>query len=182
MAKRIPLISLLLVAACSRDVRDPNEVGEGAQREAKVDLKSAEGIEIEGNATLQEETVGVRIKLEVSDTTPGEKGVHIHEKGDCSDIAGKSMGAHFSPEHEDHALPSEKRGERHLGDMGNIVVQSDGRGKLEFVLDKASLREGDANSLIGRALVVHEGKDLGSSAQPAGGAGKPIACGVIEQG
>jgi Cu-Zn family superoxide dismutase len=91
------------------------------------------------------------------------------------------MGGHFSPSNERHALPSEEAaGQRHLGDLGNIRVNESGDGNLEFIIENASLREGADNSLIGRALVVHGGKDQGATMQPSGGSGKPIACGVIE--
>jgi Cu-Zn family superoxide dismutase len=182
MTKHIPIIGLLtLLAACNRDAGGSRTADDDASRKADVELKAAEGSVIEGSGTLQEDVGGVRLTLHVEDAPVGEKGIHIHEKGDCSDIAGKSMGGHFSPDQHEHALPNERTNtERHLGDIGNIRVDADGNGKLEFLIRDASLRRGEVNSLIGRAVVVHEDRDKGAVTQPSGGSGKPIACGVIE--
>lgn len=184
MLKQATIIGSLILpwsVACDHDsTKTPSDVTH--TREAEVELDSAEGSEIEGKATLQEHVRGVKITLKVNDAPTGAKGVHIHQKGDCSDIPGQSMGGHFSPSAEKHALPAEQtNGGHHMGDMGNIQVSNDGNGTLEFVIENASLREGDPNSLIGRALVVHEGTDHGEAKQPSGGSGKPIACGVIEK-
>jgi superoxide dismutase, Cu-Zn family len=146
---------------------------------AKVDLKAAEGNKIDGEAELQETDGGVRIVAEVEDTTPGMHGIHFHEKGDCSDIKGKSMGEHFAPGGHPHALPSEAP-MRHLGDLGNIDVSKEGNGKLEITVQNANLKPGDAHSFLGKALVIHEAKDVGHSKQPSGDSGTPIACGVVE--
>jgi Cu-Zn family superoxide dismutase len=109
------------------------------------------------------------------------KGVHIHEKGDCSDIAGKSMGSHFAPEGDKHALPSEEAEDvRHLGDLGNLEVGQDGKGRLEATIAGATLKSGDRMSFLGKALVVHSGQDSGKARQPAGASGTPMGCGVIE--
>ena len=50
-------------------------------------------------------------------------------------------------------------------------------GRLEIVVPEANLRPGDSLSFVNRAIVIHQGEDKGT--QPTGGAGKPIACGVI---
>lgn len=109
---------------------------------------------------------------------PGIHGVHVHELGDCSDIAGKSMGSHFAPDRHPHALPSEADA-RHLGDLGNLEVDQVGNGMLSIALDGANMKSDDTHSLIGRSFVVHSGEDSGQSKQPAGESGQPIACGVI---
>jgi Cu-Zn family superoxide dismutase len=90
------------------------------------------------------------------------------------------MGGHFAPGGEEHALPSETTA-RHLGDLGNLVVGEDGNGKLDITVIGANLKPGDTKSLLGKALVVHDGPDSGRAAQPSGASGSPIACGVIEK-
>lgn len=184
MTRHISLIGLftLTLAACNRQGGDPGVPEEDMFRQAEVELESADGAEIEGSGTFEEDVGGVRLVLYVEDAAPGAKGVHIHEKGDCSDIAGKSMGGHFSPDQHEHALPSERgTTERHLGDMGNIQVGEDGEGTLNFLIRNATLRAGEPNSLIGKAVVVHAGQDQGEASQPSGSSGPPIACGVIEE-
>lgn len=148
--------------------------------QAEAQLTAASGATIQGNATFTAEPGGVRVILEIDAAPPGKKGVHVHERGDCSDIAGKSMGPHFAPKLEQHALPSEGV-QRHLGDLGNIEVDASGKGRLEIKVVDASLGSDTATSFLGRAIVVHAGEDAGSLAQPAGGSGAPMACGVIHE-
>jgi Cu-Zn family superoxide dismutase len=150
--------------------------GEAQRREASFDLKPARGVDIDAEAEFVDTGRGVRIVLTVEDGAPGKHGVHVHEKGDCSDISGKSMGDHFAPDGHEHALPPQEP--RHLGDLGNIEIGEDGKGRLEITVTRANLRPNDRLSFVGRALVVHEGEDTGRG--PAGESGKPIACGVIE--
>jgi Cu/Zn superoxide dismutase len=48
------------------------------------------------------------------------------------------MGGHFSPEKHDHALPAEP-GAKHLGDLGNVVVDDKGDGRVEITVAGANL-------------------------------------------
>ena len=152
-----------------------------AQTEAKAEIRAAEGTKIDGEARFTDNGQGVTIAVKVKDAPVGEKGIHIHEKGDCSDIAGKSMGGHFAPQGDKHGLPGAAQNEIHLGDLGNIPVKDDGTGTLEITVKEANLKEGDPMSLLGKALVIHQDKDKGASEQPSGGSGTPIACGVIKK-
>jgi superoxide dismutase, Cu-Zn family len=147
---------------------------------AQAELTAARGARIDGQARFIQQPDGVLVVLEVTDAPPGKKGVHVHTRGDCSDIAGESMGPHFAPKLEQHALPSEGT-DRHLGDLGNITVADDGKGRLEIKVPAATLGVDDSTSFLGRALIVHSGEDTGSGAQPAGESGKPMACGVIHE-
>lgn len=152
---------------------------EQTPKEVDVDLETAVGTELEGSAELKQMTNGVQIALEVEDAPPGKHGVHIHERGDCSDIPGGSMGGHMkSAGNEQHGLPMASA-QHEIGDLGNIEVGSDGKGKLTVVVPNASLKPGAQQSFLGKALVVHADEDVGSG--PAGGSGKPIACGVIKE-
>jgi superoxide dismutase, Cu-Zn family len=147
---------------------------------ASANLSAADGARIDGHARFFQQPGGVLVVVEVNGAPPGKKGVHVHTRGDCSDIAAQSMGPHFAPKLEQHALPSEPK-DRHLGDLGNIDVATDGTGRLEVTVPSATLGADDSTSFLGRALIVHSGEDIGSGAQPAGGSGKPIACGVIHE-
>lgn len=162
-------------AAGGGSVRDADPAGANDKLDADVDLKTAEGIKLDAEAELTEVANGVKIVLEVEDAPPGKKAVHIHEKGDCSNIPGKSMGNHFAPHGEPHGLPDSPK--RHPGDLGNIEIGKDGKGRLEIVATGASLRAGHAVSFRDKAIVMHESSDKGT--QPSGDAGKPIACGEI---
>jgi len=72
--------------------------------------------------------------------------------------------------------------ERHVGDLGNIEVDSSGVANINFSDSIISLR--GPHSIIGRALVVHNGTDdLGKGntedSRKTGSAGSRVACGVI---
>lgn len=146
-------------------------------RKAEAKWKSAPKLKLEGTAELVETADGVRVIVELENAPPGKKGLHIHEKDDCSNIEGMSMGSHFNPDKKAHGLPHSA--ERHPGDLGNIEIGSDGKGRVEVVTAGGNLRPDDPLSFLGRAIVVHEAEDKGT--QPTGGAGKPIGCAPIEK-
>jgi len=127
-----------------------------------------------GSATIGKAADGVRVAIEVANLSPGKRGAHFHETGDCSAPDGSSAGGHFNPDGHDHALPD---GQRHLGDLGNIEIGEDGKGKLEIVVKGANLEPGDPHSLRGRAIIIHAQEDDGS--QPTGNAGARIGCAVV---
>src|SRR5262249_17285866 len=53
---------------------------------AKATLESKSGSSVTGTATFTElRTGGVRARVHIEHATPGTHGLHIHEKGDCSD-------------------------------------------------------------------------------------------------
>lgn len=148
----------------------------GEARKIDVQLQPKSGSSLSGNATLTETAEGVKVELTIEHASPGEHGAHVHEKGDCSAADGSSAGGHFNPSSQPHALPTTDP--RHLGDLGNIEVGADGTGKIEIVAPGANLKDGDPNSFVGKAIIVHEKKDDGG--QPTGNAGGRIGCGEIK--
>jgi Cu-Zn family superoxide dismutase len=142
---------------------------------AEADFEAVDTIKLDGTAKLTEVDDGVQLVIEVEDAPPGKKGIHVHEKGDCSDIAGKSMKEHLKGDGHRHGLPT--TAERHLGDLGNIEIDKEGNGKLETVVKTANLRTGeDPKSFLGRAIVIHTSED--TEKDPGG---TPIACAVIKE-
>jgi Cu-Zn family superoxide dismutase len=139
-------------------------------------FESKSGSQLTGTATLTETADGVKVVVELDNVPPGEHGAHVHEKGDCSAPDGSSAGGHFNPESHPHALPGSTP--RHLGDLGNVSISGDGKGTIDIVAAGANLKEGDPNSFLGKAIIVHEKKDDGG--QPTGNAGGRIGCAVIQ--
>lgn len=73
---------------------------------------------------------------------------------------------------------------RHVGDLGNINVNSDGTAKVDIRIDAKKLSLVGPKSIVGRTLVLHEGEDdLGLGTFPdsktTGHAGGRLGCGVI---
>jgi Cu-Zn family superoxide dismutase len=147
------------------------------RREGKANFKAAPGSKLSGTAKLEEIAGGVKLVIDIEHGPSGKKGIHVHEKGDCSDIPGKSMGEHFAPSGKTHGLPPSAS--RHLGDMGNIEIDKGGKAHLEFTASGANLKDNDPLSFLDRAIVIHASNDKGS--QPSGDSGKPMACAVIEK-
>jgi Cu-Zn family superoxide dismutase len=111
--------------------------------------------------------------------TPGAHGFHVHEFGDLSNGC-KSAGGHFNPEGMEHGGPDDAT--RHVGDLGNIEAGADGVANIN-ITDKLVSLLGN-KSVVGRAIVVHEGTDdLGKGGEDdsktTGHAGGRAACGVI---
>lgn len=145
-----------------------------AQAKATIEPKS--GSTVTGTATFTEVAGGgVKVVVHVEKAPPGTHGLHIHEKGDCSDPEAKNAGGHFNPTGMNHAGPMEK--EHHAGDLGNIEVKADGTGDLEITSSMLTVA-GGPNSVVGRAVVFHEKAD-DYKTQPTGNAGGRLGCGVI---
>ena len=143
-----------------------------------VDIKPTEaGSNVSGKVVLTEISEGLKVSAEVENLKPGKHGFHIHENGACAD-AGKAAGGHFNPEGAPHGLLIKDGFSRaHAGDLGNIEIGADGKGKLETVVPSLSLSPGKYG-VAGKSIIVHEKED--DFGQPTGNAGGRIGCGVIE--
>ena len=95
----------------------------------------------------------------------GFYGFHIHEGSVCSgDFFG--AGSHYDPCGKDHP--------RHAGDLPPLLGRN-GKAYLAVKTDRFSIKE-----ICGKTVVIHSYPDDFKS-QPAGNAGRRIACGVIRR-
>lgn len=121
-----------------------------------------------------------RITGELFNLSPGLHGFHVHELGDLSDNCA-GAGGHYNPFGRNHGAPYDE--DRHVGDLGNIEF-----GELleaEVSIQDHLVKLGGDTSVIGRAIVVHEGTDdLGrggyEDSLTTGHAGPRAACCLIE--
>jgi len=124
----------------------------------------------------------VRITGSLKNFTPnsnGLRGFHIHEYGDATNGC-MSSGSHYNPEGQSHGAPHEAV--RHVGDLGNVKVDSNGVAQLDISDARISLN--GPFSIIGRTVVIHDGvDDLGKGGHPdslkTGNAGGRAGCAVI---
>jgi Cu-Zn family superoxide dismutase len=162
-----PLLALPLLAAA-------------ANPSGKAVLRNADGKEV-GTAVFTPTKNGVEVQVQVANLPPGKHGIHIHAAGKCEPPDFKSAGAHFNPSGRKHGLQNPAGA--HAGDLPNLTVGDDGKGKGTLTARGATLGDGEG-SLFGpggTALVVHADPD-DEKTDPAGNSGARIACGVIEKG
>ncbi|MCO5557901.1 hypothetical protein L7F22_011474 [Adiantum nelumboides] len=135
---------------------------------------------VEGVVQLTQDDDGpTTVKVSISGLTPGKHGFHLHEFGDTTNGC-LSTGAHFNPKGLTHGAPGDDV--RHAGDLGNVVA--DDKGVVDCTIVDAQIPLSGTNSVVGRALVVHELEDdLGKGghelSSTTGNAGGRLACGVV---
>lgn len=165
---------LTFLFSCGRENQTFYNQGKPTGIVASVELKPTEGNKVTGKVQFIELDKGVRIVANVEGLTPGEHGFHIHEFGDCSAPDAASAGGHFNPTKSLHASPMDLP--RHIGDLGNI--NADSNGKASYNRIDFSVALSGTNSIIGKSVIVHEKNDDFVS-QPTGNAGARLACGII---
>ena len=139
---------------------------------------TAENSSIAGTVHFEEANGELKITAEVSGAPAGTHGFHIHENGSC-DESGKAAGGHFNPDNVKHGLLlKDGFSAAHAGDLGNIEVRADGKGKLVTSIGGLTLAVGKYD-VGGKSVILHEKAD--NFGQPTGNAGGRIACGVIEK-
>ncbi|XP_021724415.1 superoxide dismutase [Cu-Zn], chloroplastic-like isoform X2 [Chenopodium quinoa] len=149
-----------------------------ATKKAVAVLKGTSNVE--GVVTLTQEDDGpTTVNVRITGLTPGKHGFHLHEFGDTTNGC-MSTGPHFNPNKMTHGAPEDEV--RHAGDLGNIVANTDGVAEATIVDNQIPLT--GLNSVVGRALVVHELEDdLGKGGHElsltTGNAGGRLACGVV---
>jgi len=98
----------------------------------------------------------------------GPHGFHIHEKGNCQigdpNDPFQGAGEHWNPDDQPHG--------NHAGDFP-VLFSNGGRAMMTFFTNRFRVRD-----IIGRAVIIHQNPD-DYRTQPAGDAGKRLACGVI---
>lgn len=147
----------------------------GADPSASAVLRNAEGRDV-GKLQVSQRSGAVRIRVQVRGVPPGAHGLHVHQAPTCGPAPFDSAGPHFDPTHrQQHGGPL---GNGHAGDLGNVVVGSNGKGTVDFVTRRLSLGS-DSLSLRGRTLVLHAELDNLTDIPPNGGSGARIACGEI---
>lgn len=133
---------------------------------------------VDGKATFDADNGKVKMMLDLTIPKMANKtvAVHIHEHPDCGDNGSAAHG-HWNPT----GAPHGKWGvdSFHLGDIGNVKLDAQGKGSMEMTTELWTLGSDTASSVLNRAIIVHSGVDDYKS-QPSGNAGSRIGCGVIK--
>lgn len=167
---RIGLAATAMLAGCA--TMAPPAGGDSASA-----ALAEPGGRVTGRATVTQEARGARVLVEVEGMAPGIYGAHIHRTGRCEGPAFDSAGAHWNPTGQRHGFRNPSG--RHRGDLPNLTVGADGRGRLAFTIRAARVR-GEAGVLDadGAAIMIHAQRD-DYRTDPSGNSGARIACGVL---
>ncbi len=99
----------------------------------------------------------------------GPHGFHIHENGDCTvgdpEDPFQAAGGHWNPDDQPHG--------NHAGDFP-VLFSNNGKAMTSFLTNR--FKPSDA---VGKSIIIHQNPDDYRS-QPAGDAGKRLACGLIK--
>ena len=175
----LTLGSLLLIAAGAAAAK-PKEKGP-APVKVTVNQISPDGVgKSIGTVTISETKAGLDLAMDLSGLTPGEHGMHLHEKPSCDPAdkegkktAGQAAGGHWDPDAtKAHKGPG---GGGHKGDLPKLVVPEGGKVKTKVAVEGLKLAD-----VEGKTLMIHAGGDnYSDTPKPLGGGGDRIACGVI---
>jgi len=177
IAKRSRTIALAAAAGLALFVPAARAADPGT---AHARIADASGKEI-GVIQFRDTPNGVIVHAEFTALPPGGHAFHVHAVGKCEPPTFDSAGGHFDPENHQHGFAVD--GGWHAGDLPNVTAPADGKVTIDVLAAELSVADGDKKMLDadGASVVVHEAVD-DYTAQPAGNAGKRIACGVVQAG
>lgn len=171
---RMPTLSLL-AAAVTLTACAPVEGGRNFLA-ARGALLNAQGTDV-GIATIDRLPDGsMTLTLVTTGVPAGAYGAHVHMVGQCDAPRFTSAGAHWNPTSRQHGRLNPQGS--HHGDLPNLVVAPDGRGRLSAALQGAFDGAGGLMDADGAALVVHARPD-DELTDPTGNSGDRIACAVL---
>jgi len=137
--------------------------------------------QITGTVSLFAVSGGTRVCAEISGLPPyrpatngedpvGPHGFHIHEFGDCQvgdpEDPFQAAGGHWNPTNQPHG--------NHAGDFP-VLFSNQGYANMCFFTNAFQPEQA-----IDKAVIIHQNPD-DYRTQPAGDAGKRLACGVIQR-
>ena len=154
-----------------------------SQKECVAKLyPDSNNINVNGIVRFKKQGDNLIISYEIFNLQDGEHGFHIHKCGDIT-MGCKSGCEHFNPYNKNHGSLDSL--DSHAGDLGNIISKN-GISKGTINTKKISIDGEKKNSIIGRMIIVHAGRDdLGmgtdniEESKKTGNAGKRLACGII---
>ncbi|WP_395647416.1 superoxide dismutase family protein [Terricaulis sp.] len=181
-ASLFALLATALTAACASSTA----VDYHAVRPRQALIVAADGRAI-GQAHFTEGPAGVMIRIEIAEPglTPGWHGLHLHQRGDCSDFASgfQSAGGHIGMRQGVHHGLMDPEGPE-AGDLANLFASPNPPYAAQFYSPYVTLADhmlGAREPLLdedGSALIIHANAD-DQTTQPIGGAGPRVACAAL---
>ena len=172
--RTLPL-TLLAAAATALTACAPIEGGRNFLA-ARGALLNATGTDV-GIATVDHLPDGSMTLVLVTTGIPaGTYGAHVHMVGQCDGPRFATAGAHWNPTTRQHGRLNPQGS--HHGDLPNLVVAPDGRGRLSAALQGQFEGPGGLMDADGAALVIHARPD-DELTDPTGNSGDRIVCAVL---
>ncbi|MEB3213140.1 MAG: superoxide dismutase family protein [Leptolyngbyaceae bacterium] len=171
--------AIALLSALLFDMNAPQVANaQGTATSAKAIIQSTDGSgTVLGEATFMEMSDGMKVDVSLSGVPVGYHGFHVHEFNSCDD-GGSAAGGHFNPRYVKHGyVVTEGYADAHVGDLGNIVIYSDGTGRMSLTVPGLPLLNDD-RAIAGHSVILHADRD--DFGQPTGNAGGRIGCGIID--
>ena len=181
MIQRHAMLAAMLtigLTACASKMSNGDATGDLSGIAAGTQLRNSAG-RVVGSASVTQVGDGLRVIINSDELSPGPHGAHVHTVGACTPPTFDSAGPHWNPSGRQHGIEN-PRGP-HLGDMPNLDVGGDGKGRLDFTIASVRLQDGDRPLLDadGASVVIHASAD-DHRTDPSGNSGGRIACGVLE--
>lgn len=176
------VLALTFIIGCKKEKKEDDKKVEQTVsvevKKIKLKLDPKSNSNVSGNVVFSEENGVVTMTAIMSGLSPGSHAIHLHEKADCSADDATSTGGHWNPTSEQHGKWGATEG-YHKGDIGNFEADEKGNGTITFSTDQWCIGCGDPNKdILGKAVIVHEGKD-DFVTQPTGAAGGRVTCGAV---
>jgi superoxide dismutase, Cu-Zn family len=165
-----PVLAILLAASVA--------AGPDGARHAAGTFVDASGATV-GWVQLTEDRTGVvHVNVKVDGMATGLHGIHIHAVGACGPTFA-AAGGHYNPLGHQHGLDNPAG--PHAGDLPNLTVNTEGRGRLNARTDRVTLSDGPATLFDGdgSAFIIHANQDDQVTDVGNGGSGARVACAVI---
>lgn len=145
---------------------------------ASATIRTANGLPV-GTALLTAASDKLTLTVAVAGLPAGQRSIHLHMIGRCDAPDFASAGGHLNPMARKHGAMNPAGS--HLGDLPNLMIDSQGKGALSVEL--GAPREAALAALFdsdGAAIVIHAAAD-DYKTDPTGNSGARIACGVLQR-
>ena len=126
-----------------------------------------------GLVTSRRGAGAVVVHVQLRNVPPGVHGIHIHEYPKCEPPTFGTAGAHWNWTSKQHGHKNPQG--YHVGDLGNIMVGSDGVAEKSFSIPA---KDWEPNLKNGLSVVIHSHPD-DDRTDPSGKSGERIACGLL---
>ena len=155
----ILMITACLVSGCERI---PTQVITTApvEKAAVAVISEKDGSGLTGQATFAEVNGTVHVRIEIQNASPGLHATHLHI-GSCTNV-----GPHWHPMEVPAGTVGVPVAEATpeippigVGEIGNIPVNADGTGVLEFTTPLWSLGGAPGTDILGKLILIHETGD-----------------------